>query len=48
LGHAAHAFYAASRVTEAQQALQTAIGLTEDDATRVYLRGVATPWQTNR
>lgn len=41
----AHVLHAASRAADAQDALQTAIGLTEDDAVRGYLRGVAAAWQ---
>ncbi len=41
----AHALHAESRAADAQQALQTAIGLTEDHAVRCYLRGVAAAWQ---
>ena len=41
----AHVLHTASRRLEARDAMQTAIGLTEDDAVRRYLHDVATAWR---
>ena len=41
----AHALNAASQAASAQHALHIAIGLSEDEAVRAYLRGLAAVWQ---
>jgi RNA polymerase sigma-70 factor (ECF subfamily) len=43
----AHAYAGLGRVDEAVRAVQTAIGLTENDQVRAFLRGISAQWQSS-